>query len=166
MALFHAPSDPSGIQGMRREFIRSTRSWRKDGERRDCVLVTTDESASGMERFTVARVLLFFSFVYGGRTYPCALVHWFPCVNDFADAGTGMWVVRPEFVPGPGRRPSLQVIHTDSIFRETQLLPIFNGAEFVPLHLKFTDTLDAFEMFYVSKWADHNAHDTLYERVY
>lgn len=150
---------------MRREFIRSTRSWRKDGERRDCVLVTTDNNAVGMQRFTVARVLLLFSFRHSGHTYPCALVHWFPFVNDFPDADTGMWIARPEFLPGRGRPPSLQVIHIDSIFRLTHLLPIFDGSEFVPLHLKFTDTLDAFEMFYVSKWADHNAHDTLYHRL-
>lgn len=162
LILFHAPSDPSGMKGMRREYIRSTPSWRSDGKRRDCVLVTTDSSERGMRRFTVARVLLFFSFKRHGNYYPCALVHWFPCVGDHPDDDTGMWIVRPEFHAGRGRRPVLQIIHTDSIHRMAHLLPIFGSAP-VPDHLQFTHTLDAFESYYVSKWADHNSHDMLYE---
>lgn len=162
MALFHAPSDPSGVKGMRREYIRCTPRWRSDGERRDCVFVTTDPTRRGMERLTAARVFLFFSFRYNGRTHPCALVQWFPCVDERPDDDTGMWIVRPEYLPLRGSPPSLQVIHTDSIFRSAHLLPIFAGSQFVPTHLHFTDTLDAFDSFYVSKWADHNAHDVLY----
>lgn len=56
----------------------------------------------------------------------------------------------------------LQIIHTDSIFRSAHLSPTFAGSQFVPVHLHFTDTLDVFGSFYVSKWADHNAHDVLY----
>lgn len=150
---------------MRREYLRSTPSWRHDGERRDTVFVTTDEAAQGMDRFTIARVVLFFSFKRSGRTYPCALVHWHPCIDDHPDEDTGMWVVRPEFLPGPGRRPSLQVLHLDSLFRGAHLLPIF-GSAYIPTHLHVCDTLDAFTSFYVSKWADHNAHDTVYTSIY
>lgn len=162
MALFHAPSDPSGIKGMRREYIHCTPKWRSDGERRDCIFVTTDPARRGMEGLTAARVFLFFSFKHNGRTHPCALVQWFPCVDEHPDDDTGMWIVRPEYLATRGCPPSLQIIHTDSIFRSAHLLPIFAGSQFVPTHLHFTDTLDAFDSFYVSKWADHNSHDVLY----
>ncbi|KAF4578381.1 hypothetical protein EYR36_000188 [Pleurotus pulmonarius] len=47
VATFFAPSDLSGIHGMRRERIRSTPDWRGGGERRDCALVVENqESAS------------------------------------------------------------------------------------------------------------------------
>lgn len=147
---------------MRREYIRSTPKWRSDGERRDCIFVTTDSSRRGMEALTAARVFLFFSFKHNGRTHPCALVQWFPCIDEHPDEDTGMWIVRPEYLRTRGSPPSLQIIHTDSIFRSAHLLPIFAGSQFVPPHLHFTQTLDAFNSFYVSKWADHNTHDVLY----
>ncbi|KAF8806781.1 hypothetical protein BYT27DRAFT_7256782 [Phlegmacium glaucopus] len=55
VASFYAPSDPSGIWGMRRERIRSTPSWRSTGPRRDCA--------------------------YEGEKYLCALVEWFKKVG-------------------------------------------------------------------------------------
>jgi hypothetical protein len=41
-------------------------------------------------------VHLFFSFKYGGVTYPCALVEWFKQMAEHPDEQTGMWVVEPE----------------------------------------------------------------------
>ncbi|KAF8836969.1 hypothetical protein BDN67DRAFT_991942 [Paxillus ammoniavirescens] len=64
---FFAPSDLSGIGGMRREHIRAS------------------------------RVLCFFSFKYDHTLYPCAVVRWFDTVGDAPDEDTGMWVVRPAF---------------------------------------------------------------------
>jgi hypothetical protein len=102
VATFHAPSDISGIGGMRYERIRAVDSWRNGPGRYDCVFVSTrvdldsDASAEGMGSFDIARVRLFFSFKHDGVVYPCALVHWFKCLGDSPDENTGMWVVEPE----------------------------------------------------------------------
>lgn len=161
LAFFHAPSDPSGIQGMRREYIRATPAWRQDGPRHDCVFVMTDSSQVGIRAMHVARVLLFFSFQHNSTTYPCALVHWFPFTSELPDNDTGMWMVEPEFFRG---RPSLQVIHIDTIHRLAHLLPIY-GSDFVPTYLHFSDTLDVFKAYYVSKYADHNTFDIAYVSI-
>jgi hypothetical protein len=82
VATFHAPSDISGIGGMRRECIRAVKSWRKGPGHYDTIFVNTDPSMDGMQGLEVAHVRLFFSFSYEGVKYPCALVHWFSCVGD------------------------------------------------------------------------------------
>lgn len=95
-----APSDPAGIDGVRRERVRATPSWRKGDDtvaRYDCILVETDPQYSGMRAMHAARVKLFFSFWHNGVTYPCALVEWFVRVSDEPDEDTGMWMVQPEF---------------------------------------------------------------------
>ena len=63
-ATFFAPSDESGIRGMKRERIRSTHQWRNQGPRRDCALVVEDENQPGLKGLTPVRVMLFFSFIY------------------------------------------------------------------------------------------------------
>jgi len=72
-ATFHAPSDISGIDGMRREHIRAVKSWRKGPGRYDTIFVNTDSSSDGMRGLDVARVRLFFSISHDGVEYPCAL---------------------------------------------------------------------------------------------
>lgn len=57
---FFAPSDLSGLYGMRREYIRSCPMWRNEGPRSDCIFVVTDLQAEGMRGLDVARVLCFF----------------------------------------------------------------------------------------------------------
>jgi hypothetical protein len=156
LVIFHAPSDPSGMKGMRRKYVRCTPSWRQDGPRRDTVFVTVNPNEKGIRRMEVARVLLLFSFVHETKTYPCALIHWFPRVDKNPDADTGMWVVQPEYT-NPGK-PALQVIHVDTISRLSHLLPIF-GPSFVPISLHFSETLDSFHSFYISKYVDHNTFD-------
>ncbi|KAF5366528.1 hypothetical protein D9758_008923 [Tetrapyrgos nigripes] len=84
IAYFSAPSDISGICGMRRERIRSTPSW-YGYPRRDCAFVAQD-SAPGFRGLAVVRCLLFFSFKYDGVEYPCALVHWFNQYGSRPDA--------------------------------------------------------------------------------
>ncbi|KAI5983997.1 hypothetical protein EDD15DRAFT_2375711 [Pisolithus albus] len=83
---FFAPSDLSGIYGMRREYIRSAPMWRNAGPRFDCVFIVTDPQVEGMCSLDIARVLCFFSFKYQGMLYLCAIVHWFDCVGDGPDA--------------------------------------------------------------------------------
>ena len=93
---FYAPSNICGIQGMQREYIRSTPNWRKEGPRHDCVFIGTnarDVHETGLQNCDVARVLAFFSFNHIGTVYPCAVIRWFDKVGDAPDENTGMWRV-------------------------------------------------------------------------
>ncbi|KAF8915774.1 hypothetical protein CPB85DRAFT_1374970 [Mucidula mucida] len=94
-AYFYSPSDISGIRGMKRERIRSTPSW-YGHHRRDCALLAQDGTKEGFKSMSVVRIMLFFSFRYDGKEYPCALVHWFDRCGVKPDSKTGMWVVRPD----------------------------------------------------------------------
>ncbi|KAF8869899.1 hypothetical protein CPB85DRAFT_1446504 [Mucidula mucida] len=123
VASFYAPSDISGIRGMKREQIRSTPSWRDHHAHRDCALVVTDPAQPGFAGLSVVRVFLLFSFTHGSRTFPCALVQWYKKHGTRPDATTGMWVVKPEHYPGG--RPVLSVIHLETLIRAAHLLPMF-----------------------------------------
>ncbi|KAG0695998.1 hypothetical protein DFH29DRAFT_991856 [Suillus ampliporus] len=154
-ATFFAPSDPSGIGGMRREHIRAVPSWRRGPPRYDTVFINTgsEDSINGME---VGRVLCFFSFYHSSETFPCALIHWFKCINNEPDTDTGLWMVRPSFHEDGSRE--LSVIHLDMIIRASHLLPIF-GDGFIGDHVAFHNSLDSFAGFYVNKFVDHNSFE-------
>lgn len=156
VATFYVPSDESGIRGMRTERIRSTPSWRKHGPRRDCALVVEDQDKPGMKGMSVVRVKLLFSFEYDGKTYPCALVDWFKRVGTSPDPETGMWKVRPETYRNGQRIVS--VLHLDTFLRSAHLLPVF-GQDVLPFDFHFSYSLDAFESYYVNKYADHHSHE-------
>ncbi|PIL25424.1 hypothetical protein GSI_13314 [Ganoderma sinense ZZ0214-1] len=95
--VFYAPSDPSGVGGMRREFIRAAPDWRKSGPRYDCVFLNRDSAQKGLLGLDVAQVKLLFTLCVGGRRYQCALVHWYQRDGDTPDKQTGMWIVKPSF---------------------------------------------------------------------
>ncbi|KAF8805624.1 hypothetical protein BYT27DRAFT_7224752 [Phlegmacium glaucopus] len=156
VATFHAPSDISGIGGMRREHIRAVKSWRNGPGRYDTIFVNTDPSVEGMQGLDVARVRLFFSFSHDGIEYPCALVHWFSCVSDLPDNHTGMWVVEPDTLDTGENHTA--IIHLDTIVRASHLIPVF-GLQHISRTLSFTDTLDTFTSFYVNKYVDHHAFE-------
>ncbi|KAF7317454.1 hypothetical protein HMN09_00482600 [Mycena chlorophos] len=66
-------------------------------------------------------------FTYGGKQYPCALVHWFSAHGD--------------------------VVHLDAMLRAVHLVGVA-GKEFLPPDAKdldYYDSLDAFNAFYVNK---------------
>ncbi|KAH7917799.1 hypothetical protein BV22DRAFT_1108505 [Leucogyrophana mollusca] len=155
-ATFYAPSDPSGVGGMRREHICACPIWQNEHARYDCVFVSFDSSSEGMRGLEIARILTFFSFVFEGGTYPCAVVHWFEKTDADADEDTGMWIVRPGFHEDQSRH--LAVIHIDTIYRAAHLIPVY-GAEFVPDDLKFYHSYDTFRTFYVNKYVDHHAFE-------
>ena len=155
-ALFYAPSDVSGIHGMRREFIRSTPLWRNDEPRYDCAFVNTRPETDPMSGLEVVRILAFFSFHFKGTYYPCAIVHWFDRVGDKPDEDTGMWLVRPQFDQRHQRKMS--IIHIDSIYRAAHLIPVY-GKHFVPSHIRPHHSYDSFRLFYVNKFADHHAFE-------
>lgn len=156
IASFYAPSDPSGIRGMRRERIRSTPSWRSTGPRRDCAFVVEKQNEHGFRGMSVVRIKLFFSFRYEGEEYPCALVEWFKKDGRSPNEQTGMWEVKPE-EDRHGERLTT-VIHLDTILRGAHLIPIY-GSSFIPPHFHHTWSLDAFKAFFVNKYADHHANE-------
>jgi hypothetical protein len=112
VATFHAPSDISGIGGMRRERIHTVKSWRKGPGRYDTIFINTDPSFNGMQGLEVARVRLFFSFSHEGVEYPCALVHWFSRVGGLQE-NTGMWVVELDI--SDDGETIITIIHLDTI---------------------------------------------------
>jgi hypothetical protein len=159
VATFHAPSDISGIGGMRYEHIHAVATWRKGPAHYDCVFVNTDPSAKGMHGFDITRVCLLFSFKYEGTTYPCALVHWYSCVGDSPDEDMGMWVIEPDYLKDGTHFAS--VIHLDMIFRAVHLMAVY-GNEYTPTYLSFDQSLDAFCTCYVNKYIDHQAFETAF----
>jgi hypothetical protein len=153
-ASYYAPSDPSGKYGARREHIRATTSWRLGPARYDCAFINSKPELDGIHGLRVVRILLFFSFVFNDKTYPCALVRWFSHAADERDEDTGMWMVQPEVDNGS---PSISVIHVDCIFRAAHLLPIYGDD---PIgSISPYDTLDVFPTFYVNKYIDHHAFE-------
>ena len=152
-ATFYAPSDSSGMHGIRRERIRSTPSWRGRGPHRDCAFIVEDETKPGMGGMAVARAILFFSFEYEGVHYPCALVEWFERVRR--DPVTELWVVRPAITCGSRDR---SVVHLNSFLRGAHLIPVY-GQKTLPVNFDYRYSLDAFQAFYVNKFIDHHANE-------
>ncbi|KAI5985780.1 hypothetical protein EDD15DRAFT_2390119 [Pisolithus albus] len=156
-ATFVSPSDLSRIGGMRRETIRAIPVWHQGPAWYDTIFVSTDDTFNRMLSMEIARMLCFFSFIYtNGRTYSCALIHWFDHIADEPDKLTGMWMVRPSFM-GNGSK-NLSIIHLDSIVRSAHLLPIF-GHEQVPRAVNFHNSLDIYCGFYVNRFADYHAFE-------
>jgi hypothetical protein len=86
--------------------------------------------------------------------YPCAFIQWYSSIGDEPCDKTGMWVVqRDSALP-------TEVIHIDSILRSVHLLSRA-GHAFLPFKIQPHDALDAFQSFYVNKYADHHANEIL-----
>ncbi|KIL55034.1 hypothetical protein M378DRAFT_188697 [Amanita muscaria Koide BX008] len=159
IAIYRAPSDLSGLSGMYHERIRSTASWRSGPERRDCVYVVQDQDLPGFRGLYVAQVRLFFKIRYKRIVHACAWVSWFKTVGDEPCSDTGMWRVEPEYDKHGDRLTS--VILLDTILRASHLIGIA-GEGFIPHDLKYTDSLTAFNVFYVNKYIDYHAHETVF----
>ena len=158
LALFYAPSDVSGIGGMRREHIRATPSWRKGRPRYDTIFVETDSTKLGMRGLHIARAFLFFSFTFDYTEYSCALIQWYEAVDDMPDDETRMWIVEPEFLEDA--TPSYAVVHVDCILRAAHLIPVY-GENYVQEYHEIdpSTTLDKFKSFYVNKYVDGHANE-------
>ncbi|KIK78811.1 hypothetical protein PAXRUDRAFT_162976 [Paxillus rubicundulus Ve08.2h10] len=102
------------------EFIHSCPIWRNKNPYYNCAFVSTSSELKGMRGMEVVRVLTFFSFVFQGELYPCAVVHWFDCISDEPDKDTGMWVVRPQC------QANISIIHTNTIYRAAHLIPVYS----------------------------------------
>jgi hypothetical protein len=162
VASFYAPSDLCGAGGMYRERIRANPNW-KGYCRFDTVFVTVSdddpEEEQIMHGMLVARTLLFFSYHDPRlqKEFPCALINWFVPALDAPDPATGMWVFKPEI---QGGKPTLEVIHLDSIVRGAHLLPQY-GTGFIPEDFSYVDALDAFKSYLVNHFADYHAHELI-----
>ncbi|KAI6104486.1 hypothetical protein EV401DRAFT_2060884 [Pisolithus croceorrhizus] len=144
IAMFVAPSDPSGIGSMHCECIHATPSWQGGPAQYDCVFVSMDDAQDGMLGMEVAQVY----------NFSCTLVCWFDCIIDVPDELIGMWMVAPSF-PDDSLH-NLTVIHVESIVCNAHLLPIF-GKEYVPSLVSCHNALDIYQAFYVNHFADHHA---------
>ncbi|KAH9979641.1 hypothetical protein BJV74DRAFT_798277 [Russula compacta] len=111
--------------------------------------------AGGM---VIGWVFLFFSFTFRDVFYPCTLIHWFERVGRGPDSDTGLWVVKPEYERNG--RPSLAVIHIDSIPRAAHLAGVY-GSGLVPEDIHFSDSLDIFRTYFVNSYADHHMNEFL-----
>lgn len=156
IAMFYAPSDQSGVGGMIHQRIRATNKWRQGPARYDCVFIQRDPDLEGMRGMHAVQVVLFFSFIFNHITYPCALVRWFIPVGNEPCRDTGMWIVEPALNADGSRVTS--VIHLDCIVRGAHLIGNY-GEEFIPRHIHFSDTLSAFQSYYVNKFADHHSYE-------
>jgi hypothetical protein len=155
VAKFYAPSDLSGVGGMRFERIHATSKFRGES-RYDCVFVETDSAAQGMQGLDVARVYQFFSFTYEEVLYPCALIRWYMRVGDGPDEDTGMWAVEPQY--SPDGLPYYSVIHLDTIIRAAHLLGVCDS-DFIPVGVPPSASLDIFLSYYVNKFIDSHAFE-------
>jgi hypothetical protein len=67
-----------------------------------------------------------------------------------------MWIVEPEYDEDGCRLTA--VIHMDSMIHGTHLMPVY-GDQFLPRGFKHTDSLTAFQSYYVNKFADHHMNE-------
>jgi hypothetical protein len=156
-ARFFAPSDPGGLNGVRKEHIRATSSWYKGPPRYDCILVHTGEKP-GPGGLSVARVLMFFKFTFNGEEHSAAIVRWYSFIGETFDDVMGMWMVQP--TDEDDGSPCLAIISAKSIYRACHLIPIFNSTP-IPLEITADNSLDLFTAFYLNKFADHHSFETL-----
>jgi hypothetical protein len=163
VATYYAPSDISGVGGMYRERIRATPVWNR-GEssvpRYDCVLVQVCPEDNGFRSMQAARIRLFFSIKHKDKTIPCALVEWYETVGDTPDDTMGMWVVKPEYTGNRQRRVAT-VVHLDSVVRGIHLIPVYRKQQISQKHT-YSTTLDDFKRFYINKYIDYHAFETVY----
>lgn len=67
-----------------------------------------------------------------------------------------MWKIKPDTYRNGARIAT--VLHLDTFLRGGHLQPVF-GRDFLPFDFHFSYSLDAFEAYYVSKYADHHSHE-------
>ena len=118
--------------------------------------ILANRAVKGLE---IARVCLFFSFEAEEQVYPCALIHHVHKMHTDPDPDNGMWVVEPKYITD---KQLMSVIHVDSIVHAAHFLPIFAISSTPPPQLKFSLMLDSFHAFYVNKYIDYHAFETVF----
>lgn len=138
--------------------IRATPLWWGEYPRYDTVLVKTDPDAVGLDALTVGRVRCLFSYKHEDVTHKCALIEWFVLDADEPDPVTGMWTMRPELDQDDAR--VMDVIPINSIVRACHLIPFYGGTR-IPDFFHFSDSLDAFNRYYLNWYIDYHSHETI-----
>lgn len=158
-ATFYAPSDQSGVGGMRREYIRANPKWFGKTARFDCAFIQLNRTGAVSSSWPdVARILLLFTFTFENVRYRCALVRWFHYISQDVDIDTGMRIVR-----STGDEPSgLSIVPMKAIVRAAHLAGVC-GTDPIPAGINSSNALDAFRLFYVNKYIDHQAFDVMHE---
>lgn len=122
------------------------------------VKVSDDVEIMPVDGMLIAQVLLFsFYDPIIRQVILCALVNWFMPVLDQHDKVMGTWEVKIEMV---GVRPTLKVIHLNSIMQGAHLLPAY-GRGFLSEDFNFRDALDAFQSDFVNNLIDYHTHELL-----
>jgi hypothetical protein len=80
-------------------------------------------------------------------------------VGNEPDEETGFSTVEPNFADDGD--PCLAIVHIESIYRAVHLLAAHQDAQFINRAFTMHSTLDKFKLFYVNKYADHHAFDSL-----
>jgi hypothetical protein len=161
VAMYYLPSNTLGQAGVYRERIRATPLRSRNIStvpRHDCVLVATDTEAPGFLSMQVARVRLLLSVTHHNTVIPCALVNWFISDGKGPDPVTGMWIVKPQYTAN--NRHSFSLIHLNSVLRGIHLLPVHKKHPVVETH-SFSRSLDNYRRFYVNKYIDYHAFETV-----
>lgn len=169
IATFHAPSNLSGVGGMKCKHIHAIGCWRKCPGCYDTMFINTssnnasvnteDLSVHGILGLEVAHAHLFFSFALDGVKYQCTKVHWFSRTTNMLHNVTGMHVIKPDHLPNGW--PATAVIHLDTVFRAAHLLPVFSTHPTPSKHQQFEQTLNLFSEFYVNRYINHHAFEVL-----
>ncbi|KAG2092296.1 uncharacterized protein F5147DRAFT_748031 [Suillus discolor] len=136
---FYAASDICEVNGMICYTIRVAHSWRGGPARHDCVFIEHDPTLPGFRGLYVAQVILLFSFTFRSVEYPCALVRWFSTIGDQPCPNTEL---------DDRREHLLSVVHLDTILRP-----------FLDHDLTHTDSLIAFQAFYVNRFSDYHTFE-------
>lgn len=79
--------------------------------------------------------------------------------GDTPDKMVGMWVVKPEYTAN--RRRVAAVVHLDSVVRGAHLIPVYQKQQISRKHI-YSTTLNEFKQFYINKYIDYHAFETLY----
>ena len=112
-----------------------------------------------MDGIEIAQVCLLFFFKYSNdKTYECALVDWYNHLPE-PDADNSMWMAKPNILTNGS--PSTAVIHIDTILCCTHLIPVYDSSRPVPCAIKYSDSLDSFDIHYVNKYADHHMYEVV-----
>jgi hypothetical protein len=162
---FYAPSDLSGMGGMRKERIRAVSQWRGGHARYDTVLLKQNNdmpNEKAINSLSISQVRLFFIFFYQQKAHSCALVHDFEAVIDCTRTEiTGMAIVKRAM---QGNQPRARVIALHDILRAVHLIPVFSDGGAIPKgynHESILTDYKRFKRFYVNKYIDHHAFEIL-----
>ena len=66
-------------------------------------------------------------------------------------------MVEPDILSDGSRL--LAVVHIDTIYQAAHLMPAYRTAQFIDRSLGMHDSLDSFSLFYINRFADHNAFE-------